>query len=134
MDTVKEIEKLLNEWMSSEEDIAYQKKLKQEIDMNIRIETKKLEGFKGEVEALLIKMGIDGIELTYGGHSIIEIYHSKPRQVVDVPNIDLVPEEYVKVERTLMKKEIKEFLKTNRVNWANFKDGAVYLNYKIRKN
>ncbi len=66
---------------------------------------------------------------------IIDFYHTTPRLSVDMPNIEAVPEQFIKLEKIAKKTEIKKYLdEGHKPNWASLKPGESKLSYKILKN
>lgn len=57
----------------------------------------------------------------------------KPKQVVDIPLIDAIPDEFCRLERKPNKAAIKEYLKENQVNWGCLSDGKASFRLDIKR-
>lgn len=91
-----------------------------------------------EIAALMAETGEPEITLPGEANDFV-IGWTTPREAVDVPDAQAVPDEFVQVERKPRKKEIGDHLKTLREqsmpppNWATFKRGEVKLGYRLKK-
>lgn len=128
-----EVKSLYEELAALERTERLLKKDKANIDAKQRMNSADQQAIKDQIAGMLKEADCNGCEFPEGNH-VIEFYYTTPRKVVDIPDIDAVPDEYVKTTVTPDKKAIEEFLKQRGgCNWASFKDGNSNLNYKIRK-
>ena len=60
-------------------------------------------------------------------------YLREPSDVVEIPDVNAVPDEFVEIERKPNKIEIKKHLKNNNVNWARLTKGEKKLSWQTAK-
>lgn len=74
-------------------------------------------------------------EKVEGAVCMYKLSFSRPQKSVEIVDIDAVPDEFVKTERTAKKKEIKDAYKDAKTlpNWLQFKPGKSTFTWKPMK-
>lgn len=118
------------------------KKIKQEAESTVRRMLAEAETAKEtawhKIEELMAEQGVVE-ELLEGKANDYKIAWQKGRETVEIHSADAVPDEFVKVERKPMKKEIQEHMNHLREsggelpNWASFKPASSKLGWKTVK-
>lgn len=124
----------------AEKKLSEEKQKADEVINNLKLAVSKAEyEFEAAKAAMQKHMEDNGVveDLLEGDFNDFKISFTKPKEIVDITEMEALPDEFVRVKKEPKKKELLDYIKSfpehKRPNWATLKFGEKTLTWRSVK-